>query len=114
MTKHRRTIEKPEGRGSIRLADDKTADGRTVKVHYLLVISRTVDDEADTGPMAGQLEIRGAIEVNQDEGMVDLGGKHFTLKTNDGRCLEAWAKKGDPVSRHWEIVATGPKGLEQC
>jgi hypothetical protein len=109
MTKHRKTIEKPEGRGDIRLTD-----GKTVKVRYSLVVLQALDDEADTGPLAGQLEIRGAIEVNQDQGMLDLSGKHFTLKTNDGRCLEASAKKGDPVSRQWEIVATGPKGLEPC
>jgi hypothetical protein len=109
MTKRRKTIEKPEGAGEIRVTD-----GKTVKVRYSLVVLQIVDDEVDAGQLAGQLEIRGAIEVNQDQGMLDLGGKHFTLKTNDGRCLEAWTKKGDPVSRQWEIVASGPTGLEPC
>jgi hypothetical protein len=109
MTKRRKTIEKPEGRGEIR-----TSDGNAVMVRFSLVVLQTVDDEADTGDLASHLEIRGAIEVNQDQGMVDLSGKHFTLITIDGRCLEAWAKKGDPVSRQWEIVASGLKGLEPC
>lgn len=109
MTKQRRTIEKPEGRGIIRLAD-----GRSANVRYSLVVFQTVDDEADTGEQAGQLEIRGAIEVNQEQGLVDLGGQTFTLEIGDGRCLETTAVKGDPVSRHWQIVASGPKGLEPC
>jgi hypothetical protein len=77
-------------------------------------VFQTVDDEADTGEQAGQLEIRGALEVNKAQGPLDLGGKSFTLETNDGRCLEAWAENGDPVRRPWEIIATGPKGLGPC
>jgi hypothetical protein len=109
MTKQHRTIEKPEGRGIIRLAD-----GQATSVRYSLVVFQTVDDEADTGEQAGQLEIRGALEVNQDQGQVDLDGKGFTLETNDGRCLKAWARQVEPASRRWEMVATGPAGLKPC
>ena len=56
-------------------------DGKRIKVRYSLVVLRVVDDEVDTGQFAGQLEIRGTIEVSQGQGLVDLGGKHFTLKT---------------------------------
>jgi hypothetical protein len=109
MTKRRKTIEKPAGRGHIPMTE-----GRSVSVRYYLVVIQTVDDDVDTGQLASQFEIRGAIEVDQDQGMVDLAGKPFTLKLNDGRCLEALAKKGDPVTRQWEIVAASTKGLEPC
>jgi hypothetical protein len=46
--------------------------------------------------------------------MVDLAGMNFRLVMNDGRCLEARVKKGDPVTRQWEIAATSPKGLHRC
>ena len=109
MTKRRRTIEKPSGRGRIPMAD-----GKSVNMRYALVVIQTVDDEVDTGDLAGQIEIRGAIEVGQGQGMIDLAGKLFTLNLADGRCLEALAKKGDPVTRQWEIVAAGSKGLVPC
>jgi|SRR5579859_4756821 len=110
MTKLRRTIEKPAGRGHIRLPD-----GNAVNVRYHLVVVQTIDDEADTRELPRQLEIRGAVEVEQGWDMIDLAGKNFTLKMNDGRCLEAKSQKGDPVTRQWEIVATAPnKGLEPC
>jgi hypothetical protein len=107
MTKRRRTIEKPSGRGHIPLAD-----GRSVNVRYSLVVIQTVDDDVDTGELAGQHEIRGAIEVDQNQGLVDLAARDFKLEMADGRCLEARIKKGDPVTRQWEIVAAGPKGLQ--
>ena len=110
MTQRRRTVEKPSGRGHITMTD-----GRAVKVRYSLVVLQSVDEKAVTGPMTGQLEIRGAIEVDGNQGMVDLSGQQFTLKTNDGRCLEAWAKKGDPVTRQWEIATAAPSsGLTPC
>jgi hypothetical protein len=109
MTKRRKTIEKPAGRGHIPMTD-----GQSVNVRYSIVVLQTVDDEVDTGELAGQVEIKGGIEVAQGQGMVDLAGKPFMLKLNDGRCLEALAKKGDPVTGQWEIVAAGPKGLAPC
>jgi hypothetical protein len=110
MTKRRRTVEKPSGRGRIIMTV-----GKAVNVRYSLVVIQFVDEDADTGPIASQLEIRGAIEVDGDQGMIDLAGQQFTLKTNDSRCLEAWAKKGDPVTRQWEIATTAPsKGLTPC
>jgi hypothetical protein len=109
MTKRRRTVEKPSGRGHIPLADDQS-----VNVRYSLVLLQTVDDEVQTGDLASQIEIRGAIEVDQGQGMIDLAGKPFTLELNDGRCLEARVKKGDPVTAQWEIVGTDPKGLKPC
>jgi hypothetical protein len=103
-------MEKPEGCGTIRLAD-----GKSVSVRYSLVLFQTVDDEADTGQLAGQLEVRGALEVAKDQSIVNLSGQHFTLRRKDSRCLEAWAKKGDPVTNQWEIVATAAsKWLEPC
>jgi hypothetical protein len=107
--KRRKTIEKPKGRGNVR-----TTDGDTANVRYSLVLIQTIDDEVETGELTGQIEIRGTIEVDQGQGLVDLAGKLFTLKTADGRCLEAWAKKGDPVTRQWEIGAVGTKGLKPC
>lgn len=109
MTKNRKLIEKPGGLGVIRMSDNSS-----VNVRYSLVVFQTVDDEAETGPMASHIEMRGAIQVSPGQGMVELGTTSFVLETNDGRCLEARAKKGDPVTRHWEIVASGPKGLEPC
>ena len=109
MTKRRKTIEKPAGRGHIPMTD-----GQSVNVRYSIVVLQTVDDEADTGQLASQLEVRGAIEVGQGQGMVDLAGMNFRLVMNDGRCLQARIKKGDPVTRQWEIVAASPKGLEPC
>ena len=109
MTKRRKTIEKPAGRGRILMTG-----GKAVNVRYSLIVIQTVDDEVDTGELASQHEIRGAIEVGQGQGMIDLAGKLFTLNLADGRCLEALAKKGDPVTRQWEIVGTDPKGLKPC
>jgi hypothetical protein len=110
MTKSQRTIERLDGRGNIRFAD-----GAAVNVSYSLVVFQTVDDDADTSQQVGQLEIKGALEVGKDQGLVDLGGKPFTLKTGDSRCLEASAYTGDPVSRQWQIVMTaGSKGLTAC
>ena len=109
MTIHRKIIEKPEGQGLLQFPDRKT-----IRVRYALVVIRTLDDEADTGGLTGQLEIRGAIEVSPNQGMVDLSEKHFTLKLDDGRCLKARAKKAVRVTQHWEIVGTGSKGLEPC
>lgn len=109
MTKHRRTVQKPAGRGHI-----PVGNGQSISVRYSLVVIQMVDDDADTGQLAGQVEIRGAIEVRQNQGMVDLAGHDFTLKLNDGRCLEARVKKGDPITRQWEIVAVGDKGLQPC
>ena len=106
MTKRRKTIEKPAGRGHIPMTD-----GQSENVRYFLVVIQTLDDEVDTGELAYQVEIKGAIEVDQGQGMVDLAGKPFTLKLHDGRCLEALAKKGDPVTGQWEIVAASTKGL---
>jgi hypothetical protein len=109
MTKRQKTIEKPVGHGRIPM----TA-GKSVNVRYALVVIHVVDNEADTTELAGHLEIRGAVEVDEKQGMVDLAGPDFTLQLSDGRCLEAKVKKGDPVTRQWEIVATGPKGLQPC
>jgi hypothetical protein len=109
MTKRRRTLEKPAGRGHIWLGNDTG-----IKVHYSLVVLQTVDDEVDTSPLAAQVEIRGAIEVEQDQSVADLKGAHFRLELNDGRCLEAWAEKGDIISRQWEIVAASSEGLKPC
>ena len=109
VTKHRKIIEKPAGRGHI-----PVGDGQSVNVRYSLVVSQMVDDEVETGDLAGQVEIRGAIEVGQNQGMVDLAGHDFTLRMSDGRCLEARVKKGDPITRQWEIVAVGNKGLQPC
>ena len=109
MTKSRRSIEKLEGQGQIRLAD-----GTTVPARFALVVFRMVDDEADTGQQSGPLEVRGAIETSASAGRLDLTGQHFTLKTGDGRCLDALAKKGDPATRQWEIGATGHDGLAPC
>jgi hypothetical protein len=107
--KHKRTIEKLQGRGHIPLTG-----GKKIGVRYALVVFLTVDDEVDTGELAGQVEVRGAIAVDQAEDMVDLSGKQLMLKMNDGRCLEAWVDKGQPEIRQWQIVASGPKGLERC
>ena len=109
MTKRRKTIAKPIGRGYIPMTE-----GQSVNVRYHLVVIRTVDDAVDTGELAGQTEINGTIEVGRGQGMIDLAGKHFMLNLNDHRCLKVLAKKGDPVTRQWEIVATGPTGLHPC
>jgi hypothetical protein len=109
MTKVRRTVERPEGQGLIHLPDR-----RTISVRYALVVVRILDDEADTDGLAGRLEVRGTIEESQGQGPVDLRGKQFTLKTDDGRCVEVSAKRGGPLSRQWEIVESSPKGLEPC
>jgi hypothetical protein len=109
VTKRRRTIEKPAGRGHI-----LRANGKSVNVRYSLAVIEAVDDDATTGPLASQLKIRGAIEVSREQGLVDLAGQIFTLKLDDGRCLEAKVKSGDPVTRQWEIAAAGTKGLAPC
>jgi hypothetical protein len=109
MTKRRRTVEKTAGRGHVALHN-----GTSVQVRYSLVVIETVDDEVDTGQLAGQREIRGAIGVDTGQGMVELAGEAFTLKLDDGRCLTAEVKKGDPVTGQWEIAGAGGKGLEPC
>jgi hypothetical protein len=109
MTKARTTVEKPEGHGVIQFPDRKT-----VSVRYALVVIRTLDDAADSGAPTGQIEIRGAIEVSPNQERVDLSEKHFTLQLDDGRCLQARTKKAIRMTRHWEIVGTGSKGLEPC
>ena len=89
-------------------------DGKSVNVRYYLVVIQTVDDDVDTEELVSQVEIKGALEVAEGQGMVDIAGRPFTLKLNDGRCLEAVAKKGDTVTGHWEIVAASTKGLAPC
>ena len=56
MTKRRKTIEKPAGRGHIPMTD-----GRSINVRYYLVVIQTLDNEVDTDELAGQVEIKGAI-----------------------------------------------------
>ena len=107
MSKLRKILDRPEGYGQIR-----TTKGKSVGVRYSLVVFQTLD--ADTGPTTSNIEMRGAIEVDNVEGLVDLAGQHFTLKTSDGRCVEASVNKGDPATRQWEIVSTGPDGLVPC
>jgi hypothetical protein len=109
MAKRQRTQERPAGNGRLRIAD-----GKPIQVYYSLVVLLTVDDEADTGQLSGKTQIRGSVEVSQAEGFVDLGGRTFILEMDDGRCLKASATKGDPVSRQWTVVASGPKGFEPC
>jgi hypothetical protein len=109
MPKPRTILERPEGYGQIR-----TSDGKSFAVRYSLVVFHTIDPEAETGPIASHVEIRGALAVNTIEGLVDLTGKRFILRTSDGRCLEVQTKSGDPVSRHWEIVSTAPGELRPC
>jgi hypothetical protein len=109
MTKRRRTVEKPAGRGKLVLANKAL-----IRVQYSLVVIERLDDEAETGQLAGQREIRGAIGVDTGQGMVELAGQTFTLRLNDGRCLEAEVKKGDPITGQWEIAGAGAKGLEPC
>ena len=53
VTKRRKTVEKPAGRGHIPMTD-----GKSPNVRYSQVVIRTVDDEVDTGEMASQVESR--------------------------------------------------------
>jgi len=64
--------------------------------------------------LVSQLEIRGAIEVGPKQILPDLDGQTITLKLDDGRCLEAKVKHGDPVTGHWEIEGIGDRGLAPC
>ena len=109
MTTRRKTIEKPVGRGHLRLND-----GNTVSVRYALVVVHTVDDEVDTGEFIGQFEVRGTVEVPKEHAYLDLIGKQVTLNMSDGRCVEAQVTGGYRAIRMWEFVAIGPKGLEPC
>lgn len=109
MTIRRKTLEKTAGHGYIALTG-----GKAVSVHYSLVVLQTVDDDIETVQLAGQLEIRGTIEVGQRQGKIDLAAKRITLKMNDGRCLQATVTKGDPLTGQWEIVMAGSKGLQPC
>jgi hypothetical protein len=109
MTKNRRIVQKIAGHGHI-----KMADGKRIGVVYTLTVFRTLSDQAVTNGLTSHLEVSGTIKIDEDHGMVDLSGKSFTLKTDDGRCLEAVARKGKPLSRQWEIMPSGPKGLEPC
>jgi hypothetical protein len=105
----RKMIERPEGQGLIQFPD-----GKTIRVRYALVVVRIIDDDADTGGLTGQAEIWGTIEAGRDEGTQNLSGKSFIVKTGDGRCMQALAKRGNLLTREWEIVSSGTKGLEPC
>ena len=48
MTKRRKTIEKPVGRGQIPMTD-----GKSVNVRYYLVVIQTLDNEVDTEELGG-------------------------------------------------------------
>ena len=109
MPIQRKIIEKPEGEGLIQFPGRKS-----IKVHYALVVVHVLDDEAETGGLTGHVEVWGTIETGRDEGTINLSGKSFIVKTNDGRCLPALAKERKPLTRVWDIVSTGPKGLEPC
>ena len=109
MTIHRKIVEKPEGQGLLQFPDRKT-----IRVRYALVVVHTLDDEAETAGLTVQFEIRGTIEISRDEGTLNLSGKSFIVKTDDGRCMQALTKQRRPLSREWEIVSSGPKGLEPC
>ena len=109
MTKQRKVAEKAAGRGHI-----KMADGKRIDVVYDLAVIRILNDEAVTKGLTRKTEVRGTIELDQDDGVVDLSGKSFTLKTDDGRCLDAVAKRRTLSGRQWEIMPSGPKGLEPC
>jgi len=109
VTIRQRTVEKPAGNGYI-----WRANSRAENVHYSLVVIESVDEDVPTGPLVSRLEIRGAIEVGPKQSLEDLDGQTVTLKLDDGRCLEAKVKHGDPVTRHWEIEGVGDKGLAPC
>jgi hypothetical protein len=109
MTKKHIPVEKPEGQGLIRFPD-----GKIIRVRYALAVVRVLDDEAETGGLTGHIEVWGIIETRPDEATPNLSGKSFILKTDDGRCLQALAKQRKPLTREWEIVSSGPKGLEPC
>jgi|SRR5438105_7561 len=109
MTKMRRSLEKLEGQGQLRLGD-----GRTVRARFALVVFRMVDDDAETTQHPGPLEVRGAIETEAGAGPLDLAGQRLTLITHDSRCLEAVVKQGDPATRQWEIGGADHKGLTPC
>ena len=109
MTKISKTVEKVQGCGHIHMSDRGP-----LSVRYSLVVFRTVDDEAVTGPFTHHIEIGGTIEVSDTDESIELGGQTFTLHTDDGRCLDTWASRGDAVTRKWEISATGPIGLKPC
>ena len=82
MTKQRIMVENPRGEGLVQLPDRKT-----IRAKYALAVVRVLDDDADTAGLKGRFEVRGDVELNQNDGNMDLGGKSFTLKLNDGRCL---------------------------
>ena len=99
MTKRQRTLEKPAGNGYI-----WRANSRAESVRYSLVVIEVVHDDAPTGPLVSQIEIRGSIEVGPSQGLVDLDGQTVMLKLNDGRCLEA------KVKQMYRDVAENPRG----
>jgi hypothetical protein len=105
METWRHPIEKIDCWGKIQLQD-----GKIVKVRYFYVVAWKMDARQ----LSGQIEVRGAVEVSTDDGMVDLSGEHFTLKTKDGRCIEAQTTAGSLANRQWEFIATGPQLLAPC
>ena len=109
MTKQRKVAEQATGPGHI-----KMADGKRTEVVYNLMVFRLLDAEAETKGLTPKFEVRGTIALSQDEGVVDLTGQSFTLKTHDGRCLEAVAKRRTLSGQQWDIISSGPKGLERC
>ena len=109
MTQQRKVAERAAGSGHIKVTDGE----RTDAVHNLTAF-RVLNAEAETKDLTRKFEVRGTIALSQVEGVVDLRGQSFTLKTDDGRCLEAVAKRRTLSGQQWDIISSGPKGLERC
>jgi len=103
----RTTLEKPNGRGDLRLAG-----GSVVGAHYSLVVLRLIDH--DTGELGSRIDTRGTVEVIGKQGRIDLNGKQVTLALADSRCMEGKIGKGNLAIGLWDITAANSAGLSPC
>jgi hypothetical protein len=108
VTKSYRDVERPQGTGEI-----FQGEKRLGTVRYSLVM-REVFEVFDGQELAEHPTISGEVVVAESPGMLVLNGEYFTLRLDDNRCLDLTCTAGDPISKKWTVIATGPNGFVNC
>ena len=110
-----KVIESPNGVGELRKAGEHLAGvSYRLQVRQEFNISESVSGQAE---IPGMLEISGEVTVIEAERMqahVLQGmnsGELLTLHLSDGRRLDVYAPKGDPLSGTYLVVPGSPSGF---
>ncbi len=110
-----RVIESPTGVGELRKAGEHLAGvSYRLQVRQEFMISESVSGQEE---IPGIQEISGEVTVTEAERMqVQVlrsmsSGELLTLHLSDGRRLNVYATKGDPLSGTYRVVPGSPAGF---